>query len=1207
MGSSQNEWDMRPLTPEYIPDEHELYVKLLLNTLQNDELKNIALSGHYGVGKSSILREFSKRVGGRALEISLSTLAPIQNDRQQDVLPIQAATPNNRIQREIVRQILYREKPSKAPASRFHRIHRYEWKQDILAACIVGTLIAIVFLLTGWTERIEQKLPVLSHLGPWVHLMILGLAALNTIATRYVLHGKVYLKKLSAGSAKVTLDRASLSYFDQYLDEIVYFFEVSDCDIVILEDLDRYNDSHIFDELRALNKILNASPQINRTIRFIYAVKDSIFSPKILRQEGRLNDCVADCDHDSVVDEVSRANRTKFFDLIIPVVPFITHNNARSLAARLLEGVENEVDPKLLDLAARYVPDMRLLKNVRNEFIIFRDRIFAAGGIDLGLSETELFAMMLYKSTHLTDFEQIFSGNSSLDVIYNHARNLVKQEIGKAEIQIRALAARKQDDDALVLEIQRLGMKLISYYQSKLSALSDDWNNEVSVFMFNGELVESVSDRAFWKKLFESTEDALLTWSSGQNVLIATVGEIKDEMSLSFNLKQWILDNGSSIDDEMHRVNAKIAFLRSASIKELIDRPDVKLEVEDGSKSLDQIAASVLGSKLAHELLKSGFLNRNFALYSSIFYQDRVSAAAMNFIIHHIEPNVMDVYLELVDDDVDVVVRECGMDALQLPGAYNISILDRLIDLDHRGVDVLVESLCQLGENEIEFIQAYVVSGRNRAELVARFARVSEFALQLVIDGIAVDDALRVELVDNVLCNILSCEQTVSVPKVSKVVQYLTANSSNLPILRSCDSAERSMIVGNLFVSVGIKLSTLESLSESMQQAMVVCGCYELTLANLRIALGGPKSFALDVIRQIDSHVYQYVLENLGVYFRIVGDGADCVVSDVLFHEVLRDLDELESPYVERVIQESGSACQIASLEDVACVNWRYLAANRRFVPTVRNIALYLNVIGVDSDLISYLEHCREIVVVDKADSARCEDLAYDILKLVDFELRAELAVSLVQCLNISSPLDVFRISPRYGTVFSLLLKNGMIEDSFESYLALADADWNDRRSYIRASKKFVYYMAPRLLQSDLFDIFNDDLIGHRIKQRILDNADAYVDEADDRALGAMAAYAARHRKRLPAFVVAVMAERCVEAEFILALLEAHLESISVDSLMSILVDIGSPYAELVDPNCSRVVIPDSVSGRALVRELTLSGLVSEYSVESGRIYVQRE
>lgn len=1206
MGSSQNEWDMRPLTPEYIPDEHELYVKLLLNSLQNDELKNIALSGHYGVGKSSILREFSKRVGGRALEISLSTLAPIQNDRQQDVLPIQAATPNNRIQREIVRQILYREKPSKAPASRFHRIHRYEWKQDILAAYIVGSLVAIVFLLTGWTESIEQQLPLLRHLGYWVHLIVLGLAALSVIAVRYVLHGKVYLKKLSAGAAKVTLDRASLSYFDQYLDEIVYFFEVSKCDIVILEDLDRYNDSHIFDELRALNKILNASPQINRTIRFIYAVKDSIFSPQTLLREGRISECVGNCDHDSVVDEVSRANRTKFFDLIIPVVPFITHNNARSLATRLFEGVENKVDPKLLDLAGRYVPDMRLLKNVRNEFVIFRDRIFGTGGIDLGLSETELFAMMLYKSTHLTDFEQIFRGNSNLDVIYGNARDLVKQEIRKAEIQIRALVARKHDDDALALEIQRLGMKLVAYYQSKVKALDDELNNERLVFTLNGELVESVSDRAFWKKLLESTEDAQLSWSNGQNVLVATVAEIQDEMSLGPNVKQWILDDGSSVDDDMRSLNSEIAFLRSASIKELIDRPDLKLEVQGGSKSLDQIAASVLGSKFAHELLKSGYLNRNFALYSSIFYQDRVSAAAMNFIIHHIEPNVMDIYLELVGDDVDVVVRECGVDALTLPGSYNISILDRLIDLDHPGAEKLIESLCQLGENEFEFIQAYVVSGKNSAEFVARFARVSESALQVVIDGLAVDDALRVELVDIVLCHIRSCEQTISQSKVPKVVQYLTANSSNLPILCSCDSDERSMIVGNLFVSVGIKLASLSSLSDSMQHAMVACCCYELTLANLRIALGGPASFALDVIKQIDCHVYQYVLENLEIYFKIVGDGADCVVSDVLFHDVLRDLDELESPYVERVIQASGPACRIASLKDVSVVYWRYLAANRRFVPTAQNIALYLNVIGVDPVFISYLEHCSEIVLVDKADFARREDLAYDILKLVDFDVPAELVVSLVRSLNISSPLDVFRISPRYGAVFSLLLKNGMIADSSLSYLALADADWSDRRSYIRASKKFVDYMSPRSLQSDLFNIFNDDLIGDRIKQCILDSADAYVDEANDSALGAMAAYASRHRKRLPAFVVAVMAQRCVDPDFILALLEAHLESISVDSLMSILMDIGSPYADLVDPNCSSVVIPDSFSGRALVRQLTLSGLVSEYSVEGARIFVQK-
>jgi len=64
---------------------------------------------------------------------------------------------------------------------------------------------------------------------------------------------------------------------------------------------------------------------------------------------------------------------------MIPVVPFITHQSARNLTTQLLRNVRHSIDPELIDLASRFVPDMRLLKNVRNEFLVFRDRIFSSG------------------------------------------------------------------------------------------------------------------------------------------------------------------------------------------------------------------------------------------------------------------------------------------------------------------------------------------------------------------------------------------------------------------------------------------------------------------------------------------------------------------------------------------------------------------------------------------------------------------------------------------------------------------------------------------------------------------------------------------------------------------------------------------------------------------------------------------------------------
>ncbi|WP_171907760.1 hypothetical protein, partial [Curtobacterium sp. MMLR14_002] len=103
-------------------------------------------------------------------------------------------------------------------------------------------------------------------------------------------------------------------------DEIVYFFQVVDADIVIFEDIDRFEDPHIFETLRELNTILNAAKQLDgRTLRFIYAIKDSIFEELGVRAAREADGDQPDAKKpttDAAILEVARANRTKFFDLV---------------------------------------------------------------------------------------------------------------------------------------------------------------------------------------------------------------------------------------------------------------------------------------------------------------------------------------------------------------------------------------------------------------------------------------------------------------------------------------------------------------------------------------------------------------------------------------------------------------------------------------------------------------------------------------------------------------------------------------------------------------------------------------------------------------------------------------------------------------------------------------------------------------------------
>ena len=100
------------------------------------------------------------------------------------------------------------------------------------------------------------------------------------------------------------------SIFNKHLDEILYFFQVTDYDVVIIEDLDRFGTPNIFLKLRELNQLINESKIVGRHITFIYAIKDDIFK-----------------------DE----ERTKFFDFIITVIPVINPSNSKDKLKSALE------------------------------------------------------------------------------------------------------------------------------------------------------------------------------------------------------------------------------------------------------------------------------------------------------------------------------------------------------------------------------------------------------------------------------------------------------------------------------------------------------------------------------------------------------------------------------------------------------------------------------------------------------------------------------------------------------------------------------------------------------------------------------------------------------------------------------------------------------------------------------------------------------
>ncbi len=61
------------------------------------------------------------------------------------------------------------------------------------------------------------------------------------------------------------------SYFDKYLNKVLYLFENADADVIVFEDMDRFNANRIFERLREVNTLANIQLQKEnkKVLRFL--------------------------------------------------------------------------------------------------------------------------------------------------------------------------------------------------------------------------------------------------------------------------------------------------------------------------------------------------------------------------------------------------------------------------------------------------------------------------------------------------------------------------------------------------------------------------------------------------------------------------------------------------------------------------------------------------------------------------------------------------------------------------------------------------------------------------------------------------------------------------------------------------------------------------------------------------------------------------
>ena len=259
------------LSPIDNGDENGHYSRALLWALKNrkkEDIKNIALTGSYGSGKSSILKTFQKNYKGndlKFLNISLATFKdeePRFNEKGEEI-KLDKTELLKRIETSILEQIFYHEEDNKIPDSRFKKIKSYSSKKlFLLSLAYLFFLFAIYnYFYPYFIQNIFKDITISNKVYDFIHysgIFIIALGLFFIILKSIRIISAVTINKLKIQNAEIGVgENLNKSILNHHIDEILYFFSIRPYNVVIIEDLDRFRETEIFTKLREVNLLLN--------------------------------------------------------------------------------------------------------------------------------------------------------------------------------------------------------------------------------------------------------------------------------------------------------------------------------------------------------------------------------------------------------------------------------------------------------------------------------------------------------------------------------------------------------------------------------------------------------------------------------------------------------------------------------------------------------------------------------------------------------------------------------------------------------------------------------------------------------------------------------------------------------------------------------------------------------------------------------------
>ena len=925
------------LAPTDNAENSDIYLSALDWAIKEPNIRNIAVTGNYGSGKSSILNTYQKKSKNkeRFLNISLATFD--QKDYQKD---------DNLIEKSILQQLFYKEKTNKTPFSRFKKINNLNNKLWLKILAMILLIFSIIWIInpnifSNIKNLIVDKFSYnFIFFNNWVDSILNFIikstfTIFSVIVIIYILN--ILYKILVGISCKLTIRKHDMeleitskdeqvkeSIFNKYIDEIIYFFEVTKYDVVIFEDLDRLkNYSGLFVKLREMNTLLNNSKIIKKDkITFVYAVKDDVFPDD--------------------------KERTKFFEFIIPVIPVINSNNSKDKLVEIIKDMpykEELSNSRFLDNITLYIDDMRLLNSVINEFNIYSQQI------NVKYDVKKLFSIILYKNLFPEDFSKLQNNDGILYEILNN----------KEENLQNILSDLQNECDLLQEEIEKLNnehnIKTIEDFKRIVWTHILQRHSGYSSFYINNKPYNSVGE--FLRDTTINTAEKLKNISvrvngySEQNItniipnIEEKIGHTKNELEEIINQK----------NEELNMLSNKMLKIKNKKISEIIN--------EYGIKNYYALPDNMT---ILTYLLKNGYIDESYREYINYFYPTTLKIEDKNFVLNVNNQTVTNYDYRL--HNVENIIEYFADEDFSKHEILNFDLLDYMLKNASKYDLKLKNLFMQLKDNDygIDFIKEYIVTKKISQSFIKYFVKYCSEMLDKLDQHLS--NIYKEKLLNRILIY----------ADLNDIEKYLGSNQNFI------DGVNKSKYFCGIFKNdkidkarkildiLSIKFVNIDSkeINSRLFDAIYKQNCYIINKKNIELILNKKLNEKVDTIQTQNytiiskyKELHQYINSNINIY-----------INDIFFQyenntmEDLKSINELLSNEMIDIETKRKIIEKEQTLNDIELINdkkfsyedsddevtlWGLYLEENKVIPNFSNIIKYYNKYNLDDKLVSFI------------------------------------------------------------------------------------------------------------------------------------------------------------------------------------------------------------------------------------------------------------